>query len=174
MIESDNRSADLSGNATTLPYRYAAIPTEVAQRIRATLRDDFGNALHLWTSDADGNPCRHCLRMTSPGDRLILFAYRPFAESGTYAEIGPIFIHTDRCERYSPSSGFPEDFLGRALTLRAYGTTGPGNLWIVDAEVSQPGYAHSVLTKLFADEHVQFVHARNPAWGCYNFRIERT
>lgn len=160
-------------DAATQRFRYVAIPTELAVRIRSTLRDDFGNELRVWTSDAEGNPCRHCLRMTRLGERLILFTYRPFEESGPYAEIGPIFIHADACERYGGDAGFPEDFIARALTLRAYGKTERGNLSIVDAEVSRPGASSDVLTRLFLDERVTFVHARNPAWGCFDFRIDR-
>ncbi len=173
MIVSGKRVVTPSDEAAAQRFRYAAIPTEVAQRIRSTLRDDFRNELRVWISDAEGNPCRHCLRMTRPGDRLILFAYRPFATSGPYAETGPIFIHADACARYDGRSGFPEDFTVRALTLRAYGNTERGDISIVDAEVSQPGCASQGLTRLFAAERVQFVHARNQAWGCYDFRIDR-
>lgn len=161
--------------AATTSYRYAAIPTALAARIRTTLRDDDGNALSVWRSDDYGNPCRHCLRVTNPGERLILFAYSPFEDVGPYAETGPIFIHADACERYADDSAFPPDFVSRPLTLRAYGRTERGALSIVSAEVSEPGphAVHRSLTRLFTDERVAFVHVRNPAWGCYDFRIDR-
>lgn len=159
----------------TASYHYLAIPTDLALRIRTTLRDDYGNALSVWRSDADGNPCRHCLRLTHPGERLILFAYRPFEEAGPYAEIGPIFIHADACERYDAQSVFPPNFVSRALTLRAYGRTERGSLSIVDAQVStpEPDAARRALERLFSNVDTSFVHVRSPAWGCYDFRIER-
>lgn len=162
--------------AATTSYRCAAIPTELAIRIRTTLLDDCGNALSIWSSDGDGNPCRHCLRITHAGERLILFAYRPFDDgNGPYAETGPIFIHADPCERYAEDAGLPPTFASRRLTLRAYGRTERGSLSIVDAQVADAGEGaiQRALTELFSDERVAFVHVRNPAWGCYDFRIER-
>jgi hypothetical protein len=157
-----------------MDYRIIALAAGFAERIRTTLTDDLGNRLAVWESDSEGNPCRSCLRRTHAGERLILCAYTPFEATGPYSETGPIFIHADACERYDPNAGFPSDFAGRPLTLRAYGPTARGILSIVDADVAQPGAAAGTLVRLFADERVAFVHARNPAWGCYDFCIERT
>jgi hypothetical protein len=154
-------------------YRIIPVPAEFAHRIRTTLRDDAGNALSVWTSDSHGNPCRSCLRVTHPGERLILCAYTPFESTGPYVESGPIFIHADACDGYDPSAGFPEDFLGRDLTLRSYGSTERGILSIVAAEVAPAGAAAPALARLFGDPRASFVHARNPSWGCYDFRLER-
>jgi len=80
----------------------------------STLRDVFGNKLRVWISDAEGNPHRHCLRMTRPGDRLILFAYRPFTTSGTYAErpgpmpvLGAAYHLLSRPKRRLPGASLP-------------------------------------------------------------------
>jgi hypothetical protein len=146
------------------------IESRLAERIRATLRDDFGNVLNPITTDAPrSNPCRHCLRLTDPGERLIVFAYRPFETSGPYAEVGPIFIHAGACDPYSEASGIPLDFRERPLTLRAYDARGN----IHCAEVAGAGAAEEVLERFFADPAVAFVHARNPAWGCFDFRLDR-
>jgi Protein of unknown function (DUF1203) len=156
-----------------MQYHIKALPDGFTERIRATLRDDAGNELSIWTSDSHGNPCRSCLRRTKPGERLILCAYTPFDGAGPYVERGPIFIHAEPCERYERAAGFPADFQGRPITLRAYGSTPRGALSIVEAFVAEPGSADATLNDLFADERVEFVHARNPAWGCYDFCVER-
>lgn len=150
--------------------RVRGIDTALADRIRATLADDFGNTLHVWTNDAPrSNPCRHCLRLTDPGEDLILFALCPFDTTGPYAEAGPVFVHANPCEPYAAYDRFPPDFLERSLTLRAYDAEGR----IRDAEVAPPGGSGVALDRLFVDERVLFVHVRNPAWGCYDVRVDR-
>ncbi len=152
----------------TARHRCRGIPTEVAERVRTTMTDEFGNKLTVSENTTSGNPCRHCVRLTLPGERMILFAYRPFDTRGPYAEIGPVFVHAQACEAYDCRE-FPADFLARPLTLRAYDAAGS----IVHAEVAPPHGSSVVLGRLFAVESVEFVHARNPSWGCYDFRIER-
>ncbi len=153
--------------ANRLRYSIRPIPGEVADRIRRTLLDDFGNSLIVWESDSPA-PCRHCLRIAPAGERLLVFAYRPFSGSGPYAEVGPIFIHADACETYDEPDRFPPDFAQRTLTMRGYNERGS----IEAAELSAPGEPEASLGLLFSDERVRFVHVRNPAWGCYDFQVD--
>lgn len=147
-----------------------ALPTDVAEQIRATMVDDFGNRLTVVESPEGGAPCRHCLRVSTDGERLILFAHRPFDGDGPYAEVGPVFIHADACARYAATTIFPPAFAERTLTLRAYDDRG----LIASAEVAPPGARDDVLARMFENERVRFVHVRNPAWGCYDFAVERS
>jgi hypothetical protein len=132
--------------------------------------DDFGNRLTVTESPEGGAPCRHCLRRSTDGERLILFAHRPFDTEGPYAEVGPVFVHAGECAPYAPTSTFPPAFADRPLTLRAYDDRGR----ITDAEVAAPGASEATLARMFEDERVRFVHVRNPAWGCYSFAVERS
>jgi hypothetical protein len=59
------------------------------------------------------------------------------------------------------------------LTLRAYGESDRAPLGIVDAAVASPQERDAALERFFADPRTAFVHVRNPAWGCYDFAIER-
>ncbi|HTJ28123.1 MAG TPA: DUF1203 domain-containing protein [Candidatus Limnocylindria bacterium] len=152
-----------------MTFRYLPIDDEIAGHIRAMLRDDAGNALEIWTAQDDGNPCRSCLRVTRRGERLILFALRPFTTDGPYAETGPVFVHAEPCEPYERIDEFPADFRARTLTFRAYDTRGR----IDDAAVADGVDAERTLERLFAPDDVAVVHVRNPAWGCYDFRVVR-
>ena len=152
----------------TVSFHIRPIGADVADRIRRTLKDDFGNALSVQAVDEPA-PCRVCLRRSNAGERLILFAYRPFESSGPYAEVGPVFIHADACQPYSEQDRFPEDYVERTLTMRGYNDRGT----IQTAELSVPGAPEASLAHLFADERVRFVHVRNPTWGCYQFAVER-
>jgi hypothetical protein len=153
--------------STRLRFSISPIPTTVVDRIRQTLVDDFGN--NLTVSQSDPAPCRHCLRITQSGERLVVFAYCPFENSGPYAEVGPVFVHADRCESYDDHDRFPEDFRPRVLTMRGYNEDG----LIETAELSGASNPEASIEHLFSNERVRFIHVRNPAWGCYDFRVDR-
>ena len=152
---------------TRVRFSISAIPTDVAARIRTTLVDDFGN--QLVARAVDSAPCRHCLRITKPGEDLIVFAYQPFTSVGPYAEVGPVFVHAAPCEAYAHRDSFPEDFRKRILTMRGYNAEGT----IETAELSDAGNPEATIERLFSNERLSFIHVRNPAWGCYDFRIDR-
>jgi Protein of unknown function (DUF1203) len=155
--------------ARRMRFRYLPVDDDLVRRVRTTLQDDYGNALEVWTSDCEGNPCRSCLRLTPAGSRLILFAHRPITSGGPYAETGPVFIHAEACASYDRPLEFPPEFRTRTLTFRAYDTRGR----IDDATVAHAVDADRVLERLFTPDDVAVVHVRNPAWGCYDFRVER-
>lgn len=156
----------MNPSTTLVRYRIAPISAEVVRRVRDTLTDEFGNRLAVSRAAA---PCRSCLRVTGPEERLILFAHRPFSTSGPYAEVGPVFIHADDCQPYAEPNKFPADFVQRCLTVRGYNTRGT----IEAAELSTPGDPEASIARLFADERVRFIHVRNPAWGCFDFQVDR-
>jgi hypothetical protein len=156
----------LMTTATRVRFSISALPSDVAARIRTTLVDDVGNLLVARPTDAA--PCRHCLRMTTPGEELIVFAYRPFTDASPYAEVGPVFVHAAACEAYAHHGTFPQDFRNRILTMRGYNAEGT----IETAELSQAGDPEATIERLFSNERVSFIHVRNPAWGCYDFRID--
>jgi len=150
-------------------YRIVPIDDGTVRNIRETLRDAHGNILHVQESDDPGAPCRSCLRVTPRGTRLILFAHRPFATNGPYAEVGPVFVHADACEPYRGGAEFPPDFRPRELVFRAYGEDGA----IRDAIVAAGADAERTLARFFTDPAIARVHVRNPAWGCFDFAVER-
>ena len=150
-------------------FRYAPIDEAIVNSVRTTLRDGHGNALHVHVSDSDTAPCRSCLKITPRGTRLILFAHRPFLTGGPYAETGPVFVHADPCEPYRARDVFPPDFRPRRLVFRAYDAQGA----IHDATLADGVDAEQTLAHQFADAAVARVHVRNPAWGCFDFAVER-
>jgi hypothetical protein len=133
------------------------------------MRDDYGNDLSAEVDDGTG-PCRHCLEYAKPGDRLILFSYRPFEEPALYQEVGPVFIHADGCERYAGSEMIPPAFAARPLILRPYTSEHA----IADSQViAEAGHAPEVAAAMFENPDVAYLHVRSVSRGCYLFRIER-
>jgi hypothetical protein len=151
---------------STSPLAYVAIPTEVAQSARDRRRDAFGHELTVSTVIA---PCRHCLRIPSQPQEMILLSYQVLPDTGPYAEVGPIFVHAEPCERYADALTFPEDFRSRQLVLRAYDRAGS----IADAIVSDPGNAERDALAFLKNRSVAEVHVRHVSYTCFDFKIVR-
>src|SRR4051794_16221956 len=128
--------------------------------------------------DADGgSPLRCCLRLSRPGERLLLASYAPLrrwaaatgADPGAYDELGPVFLHAEPCDGADGDS-WPEELRGQPRVLRGYGADGR----IVDGRVVDEDEApEPKLADLLADERVAFVHARALVFGCFTFAIDR-
>lgn len=154
----------MTTNTLIETLRYIAIPEEIANEARETLRDGFGHELHVVQ---EHGPCRVCLRVSQQPEDFILMSYQPLPDTGPYAEIGPIFVHAERCRPYSDVNVFPSDFAGRRLVLRAYGHDGR----IVDAVVAEPGAAPERAAAFLEDPAVMEVHVRHESYTCFDFKI---
>ena len=151
--------------------KFRALSPEEIDRVRRRGVDDFGNALRPEIAVEAGAPLRCCLREAEAGERVVLIAHRPFAaeSQSPYAEVGPVFIHADRCAGAPDSSRYPEAFRHRRQVLRAYDATGK----IIDARLTEGDGAERTIAALFADPRASFVHSRNVLFGCYMFAIDR-
>src|SRR5216683_1844969 len=78
--------------------RIVAIPTEVAQEVRSTMRAPvYGFPAHKELA-TDVAPCRHCLRTFRVGqDYRILFTYDRFSGVESLPQPGPVYIHANTC-----------------------------------------------------------------------------
>lgn len=151
-------------------YRVIALPQEVADAVRATRVSPFSShPTHVEVARGHG-PCRLCLRAFAVGeDRRILFTLDPFAGLEPLPLPGPVFIHESACPRHAEDAGFPEDIRARQLTLQGYG---PGRRLVVE-EHHQDGNVDAVIGRLLGRTDVLYLHVRDTAAGCYDFRIER-
>jgi len=103
-----------------------------------------------------------------PGERVILFPYEAIPAGHPYSESGPIFVHADRCQRYSATREYPSDFRNGRV-FRAYNA----NCGMIDAEVVNGSEPEAVVEKLLQNPETAFVHARSVTHGCYTFGVER-
>ena len=106
---------------TTDAFRIQAIAPHDLDRIRAAGHDDFGNPLLPFGDEEGGSPLRCCLRPAEAGERLVLIAYRPFRRPGPYAEVGPVFVHADRCAGYTEPERYPTGYRSwNTMVFRPY------------------------------------------------------
>ena len=147
-----------------------AIPTERLDAIRDAGADDAGDAFKPFVNaDPDGAPLRCCLREARTGERLALIAYRPDGTAGAYREIGPVFVHADRCSGYPEPDAYPAEFRPRRQVLRGYDDEGR----IIDAVIVEGEHAEDGIDHLLSNPAVATVHSRNVLYGCYMFAIRR-
>jgi hypothetical protein len=162
--------SDLTTTARRASFRVDAIPAAELDRIRVNGVDDFGNPLEpRVVRHSGGTPLRCCLREADAGERVVLIAYRPFAVGGPYAEVGPVFVHAERCEGYTGTSRYPEGFRHRQQLLRAYDPRGRQ----VENVIVDGVRAELAIEDLLDRHDVAFVHSRNVLAGCYMFAITR-
>jgi Protein of unknown function (DUF1203) len=150
--------------------RVVAIPTEVANSVRETMRaPKYGFPAHaeLATDDA---PCRHCLGTFAPGtDRRILFTYDRFAGVESLAQPGPVYIHADGCTRYREDAGFPPELRSSPRTLEAYAH----GRRLVAQEYVTDGQFELAIERLLGRQNVDYIQVNSTTAGCFTFRIER-
>lgn len=150
--------------------RIVAIPTEVAQEVRSSMRaPGYGFPAHAEVA-TDAAPCRHCLRTFTPGqDRRILFTYDRFAGVEQLPQPGPVYIHAEECARYPEVGAFPEELRGSPRTVEAYA---PGRR-LVAQEYVEDGTFERAIRELFARPEVAYLQVNSTTAGCFTFRVER-
>ena len=151
-------------------FRIVAIPTEVAESVRATLRPPvYGHPAHTELA-AEPAPCRHCLRLIQAGvDREILFTYDRFAGVESLPLPGPVFVHAEACQRYPENAGFPEELRSSPRTLEALAR---GRRLLAQEYVAD-GQMEKVIEQFFARPDVDYILVNSTTAGCYTLRIER-
>jgi hypothetical protein len=152
-------------------FKVVAIPTEVAQYVRANGKSPvYGFPAHKEIA-AGRAPCRHCLELIGEQkEELLLFTYDPFREVGAPPLPGPVYVHSEPCPRHNEDQMFPASYQGRKLTFDAYDADGALRKEVF---VSGGGEAE-IANRLFADEAVQYIHVRSTEAGCFLFRLQRT
>jgi hypothetical protein len=144
----------------------------VAARFRDGGLDANGEPPERHISDGDGVPCRHCLSDVAKGEPYLILAYRPFPRPQPYAEIGPIFLHADTCERYEASSIPPMLLARERVLIRGYGADdrivyGTGKV-IPTIDIA------AAAAYLLRRSDIAYAHLRSASNNCYQCRLERS
>lgn len=151
---------------TTVAYAVQAIPADHLDQVRSRGADVAGHPFRPFAA-TDGAPLRCCLRDAVPGEPIALISYRPAADHGPYAEVGPVFVHAERCAGWSGGAGWPAGLRPRRQVLRGYDAAGD----MLPAVLTEPDGFDAGVASLLADPRVAHVHARNVLAGCWNFTI---
>jgi hypothetical protein len=116
-----------------------------------------------------GFPCRVSLRDADIGEPVWLLHFVHHDVPGPYRGSGPIYVREQAVAAALAPGEVPELLRSRLLSLRAYDADG----MLVDADVCEGTVLESLVTRLFADPSVAYLHVHNARPGCFNCRIER-
>ena len=147
-----------------------ALPTEVAEQVWETMKSPgYGHPVSSAIAKGHG-PCRHCLKPFRIGEEeRTLFTYNPFREQDMIPAPGPVFIHTDPCERFEQENGYPAELLPYGAVIEGYGT----EQRILKRRKVADGTQEATIVEMFQDASVRYVMVRDLKAGCFDLRVVR-
>jgi hypothetical protein len=157
----------------SMPIRFNAMSTGEARAYQSGAVDANGQRPERHISDGDGVPCRHCQRDVAAGEPYLILAYRPFPAPQPYAEVGPIFLHAEACERYPSGDEAPPMFMkpGRRYLLKGYHPD--DRIFYGTGEIVEPHEVAVAAARILDRPGVAYVHVRSALNNCFQCRIDR-
>jgi hypothetical protein len=156
--------------ATTTTLTVHPIDQDRLDAIRAAGEDDGGNPLTPFAATGEGEPLRCCLRFARPRESLALISYAPFEKRSPWREVGPVYVHAERCGGPG-DSGVPAGLSRGPLLLRTYQADGSmdyAHHTLIGAEDVEP-----MLHDLLAHPEVTTVHVRTVLPQCFLYSVTR-
>ena len=150
--------------------RVIALPTDTVAEVLLTRKSPgYGHPAHTEVATGHG-PCRHCLRLFRVGaDRRTLFTCNPFYELAEVPLPGPVFVHTELCDRFDEAGGYPAELLPYPVVMDGYDS----DQRLVAQRRAASGTQPEIVAEMLEDASVQYVFVRDLEAGCFDFRVER-
>ena len=145
-----------------------AIDPDRLDALRAAGHDGHGNAFTPYAASGDGEPLRCCLRYARAGESIALISYAPLDGPSPWREVGPVYVHAERCEGHD-EDGLPAELRRGPRVLRTYrpdGTMNYAHNTLVGDEDLEPQ-----LDKLLALPDVGTVHVRTVLPQCFLYAV---
>ncbi|MBV8657718.1 MAG: DUF1203 domain-containing protein [Burkholderiales bacterium] len=114
-------------------------------------------------------PDRVELRDAEPGETLLLVNYTHLPVDNPYRASHAIFVREHAETPFDAVDTLPATFQRRLLSIRAFDAAG----MMVDADLVEGEDAESLITRMFDDEQVAYLHAHYARRGCFAARIDR-
>jgi hypothetical protein len=155
----------------TIAFQVVALPVEMVTSLASLTSAELEarGIRRVVADEKPGFPCRVSLEDAEPGEALWLLHHVHHDVPGPYRASGPIYVR-EQAVAATPAPGeVPAMLRPRLLSLRAYDAHG----MLRDADVCDGTALESVVTRLFADPDVAYLHVHNARPGCFNCRIER-
>ena len=150
---------------------FVAMPTDVVRAYQTGALDANGQTPERHISAGDGVPCRHCLQLIPEGVPFLVLAHRPFPDVQPYAEVGPLFLHAESCERYVDKiEEVPEILESEQYIVRGY--SADNRIVYGTGSVVPTGDIRAKAAALFEQPDVLYVHVRSAANNCFQCRVE--
>jgi hypothetical protein len=147
-----------------------AIEPAHLEAIRTTGADGHGNRLSPFAATGRGEPLRCCLRYADAGEQIALISYAPFEQPSVWREVGPVYIHAERCEGYTRPGELPERLARGPRVLRTYRADDTMN-YEHNTVVSEEVDLEPTVTRLLCEPDVATVHVRTLAPQCFLYAV---
>jgi hypothetical protein len=138
--------------------------------VRAAGEDGWGNPFTPYAASGSGEPLRCCLRFARAGESIALISFAPFTAASPWREVGPVYVHAERCEGYA-ERWLPAELRGGPRVLRTYRADGSMNYehnTLVGEEDLEP-----VLDRVLDEPDVATVHVRTVLPQCFLYAVTR-
>jgi hypothetical protein len=147
-----------------------AIDPAHLDEIRATGDDGHGNQLRPFAATGQGEPLRCCLRYASRGEQISLISYAPFEAPSVWREVGPVYVHADRCPGYAATDRLPEQLARGPRVLRTYRADETMN-YDHNTVVTEEADLQPIISRLLSEPDVATVHVRTLAPQCFLYAV---
>jgi hypothetical protein len=155
-------------------FKIVPVSRDYAQKVRLTMRDDFGHQLVETVATGSG-PCRVSLKPFEKGvDRRLLLTHSPFGVDNPYNQPGPVFINGEDVEEYADVHRFPPEIKANKksfpITLIGY----DNEQQMVFTRIVGDDDIDELINEIFEQQaDVAYLHARNAQACCFICKIER-
>ncbi len=156
---------------TTITSRLTvhAIAPARLEAVRRAGEDTAGNPFTPYAATGAGEPLRCCLRFARAGEPIALISHAPFEVRSPWREVGPVYVHAERCEGYDGEAGPPAALRRGPLVLRTYRADGTmnydHNTLVGDEDIED------TLDALLALPDVATVHVRTVLPQCFLYAV---
>ncbi|HEX4685549.1 MAG TPA: DUF1203 domain-containing protein [Nocardioides sp.] len=155
---------------TTNTLTVHAIDPARLDAVRQAGEDGWGNALTPYAASGEGEPLRCCLRFARAGESIALISFAPFEQASPWREVGPAYVHAERCDGHGDGS-LPEELRRGPRVLRTYRADGSmnyeHNTLVGDQDLE------SLLDGLLSEPDVATVHVRTVLPQCFLYAVTR-
>jgi Protein of unknown function (DUF1203) len=156
--------------STTTALQVHPIDAARLDAVRRVGTDGHGNDVRSFRATGQGEPLRCCLRMARACESIALISFAPFDHPSVWTEVGPVYVHADRCD--GPDEGLPAELRTGPRVLRTYRSDDTmnyeHNTLVGDGEDIEP-----VLDRLLSLPDVATVHVRTVLPQCFLFAVTR-
>jgi hypothetical protein len=139
--------------------------------VRAAGTDGYENPVLPFEATGDGEPLRCCLRFAQAGEAIALISYAPFQHPSVWTEVGPVYVHAERCAGFAATGGLPAELRHGPRLLRTYRSDDTMNYahnTLVGDEDLEP-----TLDRLLSLPDVATVHVRTVLPQCFLYAVTR-
>jgi len=153
-----------------MSFRIAGLAPEAFADIHALKDADLAvrGARRVRIDAAHVAPCRVTLDDAALGETVILLSYAHQEADTPYRQAGPIYIR-EGGRRFDAPDTIPPALARRTLSLRGYDLEG----MMIEADLTEGAQAQALITRMFANPAVAYIHAHYARRGCFAARIDR-